>query len=64
MTTSISLIDQDTTQMGVAMQLVGNDYWFSYLEQQVEEANIDQATAEEWEKDYDGYEMVWTFSEP
>ena len=61
---SVSLIAQDTTQMGVSMLLTGQDYWFSYLEGLVEAAEIDQSTADEWEKEYDGYEMVWTFTEP
>ena len=64
MTTSHSLIDSTTTQMGVAMELRGYDYWFEHLANLVEEAEIDQATADQWEEDYDGYEMVWTFTEP
>jgi len=51
-------------QMGVTVQLRGQEYWFTYLEQQVADAKIDEAKRIEWEKKYDGYEMVWTFSNP
>ena len=50
--------------MGVSVQLQGQEYWFTYLEQEVADANIDEATRADWETKYDGYEMVWTFTNP
>lgn len=64
MTTQYNLVDKTTDQMGISMSLSGEPYWADFLIKEVEEANIDQATADEWEERFDGYKMVWTFSEP
>ena len=64
MTTTHQLVMQTTDQMGVAMTLEGQEYWFTYLDGLVEDAEIDQTTRDTWEADYDGYQMKWTFSEP
>ena len=62
---AVTLITADpASQMGVTIELKGQEYWFTYLEQQVADAKIDEATRAVWEKKYDGYEMVWTFSNP
>ena len=58
------IITKTTSQMGVTMQLEGTDYWMTTLQDLVEDADIDQETADLWEKEYDGYKMIWTFSEP
>jgi hypothetical protein len=64
MTTQYPLVTKTTSQMGISMSLTGEPYWADFLIQEVEDANIDQATADEWEERFDGYKMVWTFSEP
>lgn len=46
---------QDNEQMGVSMLILGEPYWFPYLDQQVEDSIIDSATRDEWEQKYDGY---------
>ena len=62
---SVIIIAEDpATQMGVSVQLQGQEYWFTYLEGQVADAKIDDKTRADWEKKYDGYEMVWTFTNP
>ena len=53
-----------SSQMGVDMYLEGIPYWFTYLDTQVEDATITSDTRTLWEENYDGYEMVWTFSGP
>lgn len=50
--------------MGVNMLVQGKEYWRNWLDTQVEEAEIDEAQAYDWEEKYDGYEMIWTFSNP
>jgi len=50
--------------MGVAVKLQGQEYWFSYLEQKVTDAEITDEERNTLEKKYDGYEMIWTFSNP
>ena len=52
------------TQMGVSMKLTGEPYWLTYLQDEVSNSNIDQAKADQWEKKYDGYQMLWTFDTP
>ena len=37
------------------MKLTGEPYWLTYLEEEVSNANIDQAKADDWEMRYDGY---------
>ena len=61
---SIALIDEATDQMGVAVKLQGQEYWFSYLEQKVTDAEITDEERDALEKKYDGYEMIWTFTNP
>ena len=62
---SVTLVTENpASQMGVSMQLKGQEYWFTYLEKQVADAKIDEKTRADWEKKYDGYEMVWTFTNP
>ena len=61
---SVQLIAESTTQMGVAIKMQGKEYWFAYLDQQQADAVIDDKQRAEWEKKYDGYEMVWTFTNP
>ena len=51
-------------QMGVASLIIGDEYWFSYLDNQVEDNEIDQSTRDEWEAKYDGYQMEWEFTNP
>ena len=50
--------------MGVRSLLVGQEYWFTYLEDLVQQGEITDKTRLEWEKTYDGYEMVLTFNNP
>lgn len=64
MSTTHSIVEKTSTQMGVTMSISGIPYWQVFLETQVDDAEIDQETADAWEEDYDGYKMVWTFSEP
>lgn len=64
MTLHTLITAEASVQMGVVMQLKGTDYWFNYLDTEVDEANIDEEERDAWEEKYDGYEMVWTFSGP
>ena len=50
--------------MGVSIQLEGQMYWFTYLDEQVADAKITEAVRDEWEEKYDGYEMKWSFTNP
>ena len=52
------------SQMGVTITLQGKVYWLEYLEDAVADNDIDEETAREWEARYDGWEMVWTFTNP
>ncbi len=52
------------SQMGVSMTLSGEMYWFSFLDDQVAEQEIDEETRIAWETKYDGYKMVWQFTNP
>lgn len=55
---------EENVQMGVTVTLTGQDYWFTYLQELVADAEIDEETRDEWERKYDGYEMTWTFNNP
>ena len=63
MSTTVALVSE-SNYMGVSCTLQGTVYWLSYLESIVADNTYDQATADEWEAKYDGYEMVWAFSNP
>ena len=43
------MTENPASQMGVSMQLKGQEYWFTYLEKQVADAKIDEKTRAEWE---------------
>ena len=64
MTTSVALVAEAATQMGVSMKLTGQSDWLTYLEEQLSKNEIDLKTKNTWEEKYDGYEMVWTFANP
>ena len=47
---AVVIVTEDpANQMGVSVQLQGKEYWFTYLEQEVADANIDEATRADWE---------------
>lgn len=64
MTEAVLAAPQANEQMGVSMLILGEPYWFPYLDTQVENSVIDSATRDEWEQKYDGYQMQWTFTNP
>ena len=64
MATAVVLADSDDTQMGVSCLITGEPYWFQYLDQQVEDAEIDEDTRDEWEERFDGYQFEWEFTSP
>ena len=37
----VTAVDQE--QMGASMQLIGESYWYTYLDEQVAAQNIDEA---------------------
>ena len=51
-------------QMGVSCLITGNEYWFAYLDDQLDANEIDQDTRDDWEAKYDGYQMEWEFTNP
>ena len=54
----------DQVQMGVSLELKGQSYWYTYLDDQVAAQIIDEATKEDWLIRYDGFEMEWVFVSP
>ncbi len=61
---TVVLVPESAKQMGVSMKLQGQEYWFSYLEKKVTDAEITPEKRQEWEEKYDGYEMIWSFTNP
>ena len=65
MTATVTLVPYEVdVQMGVTCTLQGQPYWYTYLDELVADIEIDEQTRYEWEVLYDGYEMVWEFSDP
>ena len=64
MTSVVIVPEVADSQMGVSFTLEGTRDWNTYLEVQVEDNFIDQETADNWNRWYDGYKMKWTFSNP
>ncbi len=61
---TVVLVPESTKQMGVSMKLQGQTYWFSYLEKQVTDAVMTPEERDLAEKKYDGYQMIWSFTNP
>lgn len=53
-----------STQMGVAMLLSGDPYWFRSLQEMVDASEIDEVQRADLERLYDGYKMTWEFTGP
>ena len=51
----------DGLQMGVTIQLGGMTNWLDYLDTEVENNDLDDDDAYDFERWYDGYQMLWAF---
>ena len=58
------MVDDPSVQMAVSLQMTGIEFWFNYLEDLLASSDIDQETYDSWLDLYDGYEMIWSFSNP
>ena len=47
--------------MGVTIQLGGMTNWRDYLDAEVESNDLDEDDAYDFERWYDGYQMLWAF---
>ena len=46
------------------MELTGIEFWTEYLDDLYQAGRINELTRDDMLREFDGYEMTWTFKEP